>query len=430
MKAVARNLHNWPLTVAILGGVGLVISFLAPVFTTSVRWFLLGAVLAAVALRRRSFAWVRSAPGISIVLCVTWGVLTTAWSQEPTLSFMKSAAFALVTGALISAGYQWVRSNPLREALTFLFPLAIAAILAGVLGKTSATAYVAGPGIVLYRGLTGNSNMLGSLMFMVVPLMLWKVHVSSGRWRAMWCVMLLIGLAVLVLSVARSSILATLILVATYGMSLALARRAAILFFGSLIAATFVLMTPATLDRLEARYVRKSTNTNMQQPSVMYSRQGPWEVSLEMARRGGIIGAGYGVSIGGGHFAGGLTAFGYGREKGNSQLAIVEETGIVGLFLYALIVITLVDRLWRAFRSSTDRTLRVLIGIVLGAIVGELVLGVFEAWWVAPGAPESIWFWTMVGVAIALSEAVLRKPVAHTAVTTRSARFAAVGPHP
>jgi O-antigen ligase len=181
-------------------------------------------------------------------------------------------------------------------------------------------------------------------------------------------------------------------------------------------------MMPGTLDKFETRYVRK--NTVAQGASVMFSRQGPWELSLEMARQGGIIGAGYGVSIGGATFTGGLTAFGYGREKGNSQLAIVEETGIVGLMLYGLVVVALLGRLLRAFRASRNRDARALVGIVLGAILGALVLGVFEAWWVAPGSPESLWFWTIVGVALGVCDAVLPQPRRRATPVSTSPRVA------
>jgi O-antigen ligase len=144
-----------------------------------------------------------------------------------------------------------------------------------------------------------------------------------------------------------------------------------------------------------------------------------------MAKQGGLFGAGYGVSINGGEFSGGLTTFGYGREKGNTQLAIVEETGIVGLALYMLIVVSLVARLWKAFSAAGDRNLRALIGIVTGSIVGELVIGAFEAWWVAPGSPESIWFWAMVGVALGLCNAVLQRPARRAAGEPVNPRMAA-----
>jgi hypothetical protein len=67
------------------------------------------------------------------------------------------------------------------------------------------------------------------------------------------------------------------------------------------------------------------------------------------------------------------------------------------LTLHLLIVVSMLGGIWRAFRASVDPNVRALTAIVTGALLGALVIGIFEAWWVAPGAPESLWFWTMVG---------------------------------
>ncbi len=408
MRPAIRRLQNWPLAVALLGGVGLVITFLAPIFTVSVRWGLIVVVLAFTLRQRRALAWIRTSVGMLLVISMCWGLMTYFWSLQPLLTIMKAVAFALVVVSLTSAGYRWLRMNELRFALAFLAPLMVAAVLAGVLGQTYETSYAATGGMDLYRGLTSNPNMFGSLMFMISPLLLWQFHCSRGRTRAhlMWGATLALVFGMLLLSVSRSSILAFFLLMGAYGLSLPLARRTSIVFFAGLAIATAVLMWPGALDKLEARYVRK--NIQVHNAEVAFSRLTPWEISWDMAKQGGWFGAGYGVSIDAGSFQGGLTAVGYGREKGNTQLAIMEESGIVGLALHLLLVITLVGSVLRVFRSTCDPNVRALAAIVLGALVGALVIGVFEAWWVAPGAPESLWFWTMAGVALALGDATAR----------------------
>jgi len=413
---------NAALPLAVLGGAGPAITFLSPVLNTSVRWLILIAVLAWAGTRSRAFGWLQSRTGALIVAYLAWSLLTYLWSLQPPLTFMKASAFALVVVALVTSGYRWVRTNSPRDALSFLMPLMIVALLAAVLGRTQASSTVQSQGMDLYRGLTGNSNMLGSLMFMITPLLLWKLHLSRGRAKALWAAPLALTLAMLALSVARSSILATLLMIGAYGLSLPMARRASIAFFGILGLVTVLLMMPGTLEHVETRYVRK--NMSVQNSHVLFSRETPWQVSMEMAKQGGILGAGYGVSIDGGKFEGGLTSFGYGREKGNTQLAIMEETGVIGLLMYGLIVAALATRLWRAYSAARDRQSRVLLGIVFGAILGELVAGIFEAWWVAPGSPESIWFWALVGAALGLCDAVLSQPVSRAPARTSTARLA------
>jgi hypothetical protein len=76
----------------------------------------------------------------------------------------------------------------------------------------------------------------------------------------------------------------------------------------------------------------------------------------------------------------GLTAFGYGREKGNTQLAIMEELGLIGLWLYGLLLASLFGHLARTFKRFQTRDDKVAFGIVTGAILGMTVNSVFEAW--------------------------------------------------
>ena len=112
------------------------------------------------------------------------------------------------------------------------------------------------------------------------------------------------------------------------------------------------------------------------------------------------------MTIGDDSFAGGLFSLGYGREKGNSVLAILEELGQVGLVLYVLLLLYIFHPIWRAARRATDRDDSVLLYLILGTLVGLTANSMFEAWWVAPGSPASPYFWAMTGIGMAVSERV------------------------
>ena len=49
----------------------------------------------------------------------------------------------------------------------------------------------------------------------------------------------------------------------------------------------------------------------------------------------------------------GLTAIGYGREKANSQLAVLEETGFVGGILYVILIASIGRELFYAYRRTS-----------------------------------------------------------------------------
>jgi O-antigen ligase len=118
-----------------------------------------------------------------------------------------------------------------------------------------------------------------------------------------------------------------------------------------------------------------------------------------------------------------LTAVGYGREKGNSQLAIVEETGVIGLVFYAFFLSALFSYLFRAFRGASDERAKVALGLVTGALLGMTFQSVFEAWWVAPGSPESAFFWAIAGLGLGLSHLVMPKRAEGVAIPDRYARI-------
>jgi hypothetical protein len=68
-----------------------------------------------------------------------------------------------------------------------------------------------------------------------------------------------------------------------------------------------------------------------------------------------------------------------------------------------MLLLTLFARLISAHIREQKDDLKVALGIVTGALAGLIIMSVFEAWWVAPGSPESAYFWSLVGVALCLA---------------------------
>src|SRR5262249_50711354 len=150
------------------------------------------------------------------------------------------------------------------------------------------------------------------------------------------------------------------------------------------VLAGVVLITAATsaaiVNIAYQDYILKGSD---EASGILFSRQGVWQKSYENAEEGGWFGIGYGVTVGDTAFKGDLTAVGYGREKGNAQLAIVEETGVVGLAFYLILLLTLFTCLISAHIHEKNSDIKVSLGIVTGALAGLTAMSVFEAWWVA-----------------------------------------------
>ena len=163
-----------------------------------------------------------------------------------------------------------------------------------------------------------------------------------------------------------------------------------------------LIMTPMSyLENMIADHVVKSSTFMKDSNSggVLQSRDQVWKQSIKQAEKGGIMGGGFSATIGDNDFSGTYLSNGsYGREKGNSQLAIMEETGIIGLILYAIILIYFFTHAIPYYLRLRGFD-RVAMGSVLGAIVGLLMESIVEGWWDSAAGPELVCFWTFVGVA-------------------------------
>ena len=396
---ILRLPRNFIFPLATAAFVAVPVEYVNVVFTTTTRWIFLAWLALYLLVRGRLLVGVQSPFGVALVAYCTWCISTFSWSEVPELSIAKAVAFAFVAVAFVSAGREWIYDRGSLKALTYLTPVTIIAFFCASMGKT----VIGGTGLELYEGLTSNPNMLGSLICMALPLSLWCAYKYWEMPKLKWISLALLAVAIvfLVRTYARSSMMSAAALGLGFCLSFKLRRTTFVLV---LIGAALLFATVVDTAIVDTTYrelvLKGGTNKN----GLLFSRQEVWDQSYENAEAGGWFGAGYGVTIGDIAFEGGLTAVGYGREKGNAQLAIVEETGLVGLGLYAILLTTLFKQLISSHRREKNRDLKVMLGIITGALAGLTVMSVFEAWWVAPGSPESAFFWSLAGVGLGLAQ--------------------------
>jgi O-antigen ligase len=286
--------------------------------------------------------------------------------------------------------------------LTYLAPVTAAALFAGLVGSGPGVSTMQ-HGVDLYEGLTGNPNMLGSLVAMALPLLLWSAYKFRAwpRARWFWITLVVIALGLLLRTYARASILSAGMVGIGFCLSLRLSKTNFILV---LIAAALLFATAVGTAVLDTTYHEYLLKGGSEEGGVLYSRADTWQQSYDSAKQGGWFGAGYGVTVGDAEFQGGLSASTYGREKGNSQLGIIEETGLVGFGMYLVLLFILFSRLIAARRHEKNPDIKVALGLVTGALAGMTVMSCFEAWWGAPGSAEAAYFWSLAGVGLGLAE--------------------------
>jgi O-antigen ligase len=149
---------------------------------------------------------------------------------------------------------------------------------------------------------------------------------------------------------------------------------------------------PETYDFIYHSYVKKRSD------DMMSSRGMQMQDSWEAAKEGGIFGTGFGISVGISQYWDFSTFSKTAREKGNSMLAIVEETGLVGLAFYTAMLCAMYFAIRRCSQTS-DPDQRFIANIAMGYFVASLVHGQFEAWFLSFGPDVSV-YWGVVGMAL------------------------------
>jgi hypothetical protein len=327
-------------------------------------------------------------------------LLTVFWSENFYLTLAKWIVFVLVSLIFLSGGMllESVRrpgSNPFSPLAPIYLTATVSSIISLVLGSRSAFAE-GGGGRGLFEGSVDGPNMLGSMLAFSSPWIIVQVrnNWSQKRKRRLWVSLALAGLLALLLTRSRAAGLMVLTLVLATFLYSRLNRKFLLAYVLGAALILLVSFSPGSINELTQTYVYKSG------PNLLYTRQEVWQTSFEKALDAGVFGVGFGVSSGlSSDWSGEGTSIGFGREKGSSELAVWEELGMAGLVLYGLLLVGTASALGiPGKRFSFDPDIRFYHFLTVGFFVGAFVSSSFEAWFTAPGSPESAAYWAVLGM--------------------------------
>lgn len=383
------------------------VHYLNAVFSTSTRWITLYLLVLSLLGQGRLFEVFKSRIARILLIYIAWCVLTCAWSEVPVLSQLKSIALLMTATTFTVAGYSWARRQGREDPVMHLVPVFVIAIVSALPGPQKFN-----PGTNLYQGLTVNPNSLGILLASGLPVPMYKGFILwHGRvWSLMmcaWSLLAVVMVATIWLTASRASALCAVAVIGSFALCQSPSRRITVAMLGILVVVPVLIAVPRVRADMYERYAQKVDEHG----DVFFTRRDSWGESYSAALEGGIWGVGYGVSSGYTDFNLGLTAKEYGREKGNSQLGVWEETGIVGLVLYACLIFALVIVIHSSLQHATTAQMKAQVALIGGLCVGLLVQSVFEAWWGAPGSQEFVVFFAALGVLTGLSTTKLLVPV-------------------
>ncbi|MBO6563636.1 MAG: hypothetical protein JJ956_02745 [Pseudomonadales bacterium] len=382
------------------------------VFSHFSRWIILALMILFLLMKSKLFLSINSECGAAILLFLGWCFLTIFWSEVPALSFYKATAYAMSVIGLTSAGIWWARSRPYDHALDIFIPISLLTIAAAVLGLWVHGSVIDAGSISLYQGLSRNPNLMGILAIMTWPVALCAVENVRGKRKiGFFEYSFLTAVLGLVLATSsRASIGAIVIATAVYLFGAGFLRYGVLLLVALLLGLIIHLNNPELFESAQKRFLYKDDRA-LRFEDIFKSREKIWEVSRRKAEDGGFVGVGFGIAAGHREQSD-FSAFQgtRGREKGNTVLAVMEETGKVGLVLYAFVIYFVIGTPLRAALTTQDNKFRVMLCIVIGTLLGLVFNSQFEAWWIAAGGVATPYFWCMAGVGIGLAQKIhLRK---------------------
>ena len=287
------------------------------VFTDATRWAFLFALFVPVLLSGYMFSCLSTPFGILTAALAVWCLLTAFWSDEPWLTISKSFADGP------DSADSGVRRHGVGEVVgtealvTPLIGFAIVAMAVVLLGIPSDKAFdIPNEGMMLFQGAVTGSNLLGIIQAMAIPFLAWRLYVDRRNWflACFFAILLALTTIFCLMSGSRGALIAILFSLAGFTLAFGLLRFVLILVISATVSTALLVFFPAANDAV-LRVIYKSSEAEQ---SLFYTRQTAWEESWEKAKRGGAIGAGFGVSIDSETFDVGLTAVGYGRGEGHS----------------------------------------------------------------------------------------------------------------
>jgi hypothetical protein len=346
-----------------------------------------------------------SLPSLLFLLPGTWFLLTSLWSSYPAISALRSLYFILLSGGCLAAGILWIRYSG-KSVFDFLLPANIFIVtlsLFSLITNIPSDSWTGGNGKG-FMSFFGHQNLLASIILFTLPAVILRIailaksriqypHSSITKFIA-YCLLLTANLLLLILTYSRASILSLLFGVLIY---LLLNKKWKIIFYtlsASAILAAAIYITPS-LNNWTENIISK------EYPEFYTSRMWMWEPSFRAAMDGGLIGLGYGISdpdekVGGmgDHFEGDRFI----REKGNSTLALVEESGLIGLALFVLPLIVMIVKI------KISGIQNPVSSILIASLAAFLLHSQFEAWWVGVGSVQLPLFFIYIGLVIRTSK--------------------------
>lgn len=323
-----------------------------------------------------------------------WAMVTSFWSDYPRESFLRSIVFIVSSFSLIMAGYHWVKNY--SKVFGFLIPLNFLLLIVSVFSLVTKIPfdYWAGYGFGL-KSFWGHQNILASLIIFTIP-GIFFLPLKDRKTRIIISLFLFfLNIYILTLTHSRTSLAVLFISVFLF---LLLSNRFKL--FGIVL---LILICISTFYYANNKFHEILKNYLFKtEVSILDRKKSIISATYEAAGHGGWKGLGYGVSDSTViknlqynihyHYEGVRLV----REKGVSILALMEETGWVGLMLFLLFIGYLFYLSIFNYWKSRDWTSALIVCVLIGMCLHAQL----EGWWLGVGSVQFPLFMSVMGTVL------------------------------
>jgi hypothetical protein len=324
-----------------------------------------------------------------------WAMSTSLWSTYPRESLIRSIVFIVSSWSLIIGGFCWVKFFTAND-FGFLLPLNISLLLASLLSlmfKIPAD-YWSGYGYGL-KSFWGHQNILASMIVFTIPGILFLPLKNKRNKVLITAILLCLNIYILLMTHSRTSLAVLLICILVFILLSKYYKILGILILITIVTAIFYYGNKDFQSKLNS-YLFKT------EVSILDRKKPIITATYDAAGIGGWKGLGFGVSDNTVisnlqvnihyHFEGVRLV----REKGVSVLALIEETGWVGLTIFLFFVAYGFYLSIITFRNNGDHVAALMICLLFGMFLHAQL----EGWWPGIGSVQFPLFMAVAGITI------------------------------
>ncbi|MBK8946946.1 MAG: O-antigen ligase family protein [Ignavibacteriae bacterium] len=293
-----------------------------------------------------------------ILIFSIWSAITAIWSQYPIFTLQRSVFFLInAAGSLFIGAYIAKQNiNYFLNSILILNILIVFVTLVSLIFNVPENAWSGGHGLG-FMGFTNHQNKLGQYIFLTAsPLILFfNTKDSKPNKNILISILIIFNLILISLSVSRAAIISLFIVWVIYFIFNFSYVKTLYLSFIFLVIVTLTIVIASNLFNKDQITLVKHENSFGERRFQTISDS--WYSALN----GGLFGLGYGISDERynnpllGYYDKTSEGEIYRREKTVSILAIIEETGIVGLGLFSLVILYPFKLLWLRRKESGAR---------------------------------------------------------------------------